>query len=141
MYRPHAHFHQRLSRRALIKGAAGVGLAGTLGATLGGLRPSSALAAAPGPGVPNPIPGGLDIGGTIFHVKLPGLLHPADDEPATITDFNGAMAFAVIDGMGTRTQVSTGETAHLPYELDMRFMKGVFVGTDGRVHRGTFGFV
>lgn len=124
-HRSRAHFHHPISRRALMKGTAGLGVAGALGVAFGGLRPLATLAAAPGSGVPNPISGGLDIGGTIFHVKLPGLVHSADDEPASITDFNGAIAFAVIDGMGARTQLSTGETAHLPFELDMRFERCV----------------
>lgn len=136
-----SHFHSPISRRDMMKGAAGLGVAGAAGALFGGWRTESALAAGPGPGVPNPIPGGLDIGGTLFHVKLPGLVHPADDEPATITDFNGAVAYTVIDGMGTRTNLATGETQQLPFEVDMRFMKGVFVGTDGRVHRGAFGLL
>ncbi len=135
------HIHRCFSRRDLMKAAAGLGGAGTIGTLFGGWRLSGALAVAPGPGVPNPIPGGLELGGMLFHVKFPGLAQPIDDDPATITDFNGVAAYAVISGMGNRTQLSTGETASLPFDVDMRFMKGVFVGIDGRVHTGAFGYL
>jgi len=36
----------------------------------------------------------------------------------------------------------TGEVRRLPFvDSDMRFMQGLFRGTDGKVHQGTFGFV
>ena len=45
-------------------------------------------------------------------------------------------------GMVTRRNRSTGETVQLPFlEADMRFMTGVYRGDDGRVRRGTFGFI
>ncbi len=139
--RPVPHIHRCFSRRDLMKAAAGLGAASTIGALFGGWRLPGALAAAPGRGVPKPIPGGLEVGGTLFHIKLPGFAQPPDDDPATITDFNGVAAYAVISGMGNRTQLSTGETASLPFDVDMRFMKGVFVGIDGRVHTGAFGYL
>ncbi len=124
----HPHFWERaLSRRSLL-GAMGV--AGIGAATSGLWLPGLAEAAAPGPGTPRPIPGTLD--GTPFHVFLPG----PGAEPSTITDFNGFGAIADIVGTG----VGTGGTG-LTFGADMRFMSGVFQGTDGRIHQGTFGFV
>lgn len=142
---PSIHRHlwrPALSRRQFMRGVAGVSAAATLAAVFGSdmLAPGKAFAVK-GSGEPNPIPSGLDIGGTLFHVRLPGLAHPANDEPSVITDFKGSIGYSVIDGMGTRTQISTGETQHLPFETDLRFMNGTFVGTDGRRHRGTFALV
>jgi len=65
------------------------------------------------------------------HVKLPG----AGAEPSTITDFNGFVAIADIEGSGT------GSGSGLTFAADMRFMTGTFQGTDNRIHRGTFGFI
>jgi hypothetical protein len=65
--------------------------------------------------------------GTPFHVMFPD-----SEEPSSITDFNGFVGATDIQGTGT---------SGLLFDLDMRFMKGVYVGMDGRVHRGTFGFV
>ena len=124
----HAHFWERaLTRRSLL-GAMGV--AGIGAATSALWLPGVVQADAPGPGTPLPITGTLD--GTPFHIFLPG----AGAEPATITDFNGFVAIADIVGTG----VGTGGS-NLTFDADMRFMTGIFRGTDGRVHRGTFGFV
>jgi len=124
----HAHFLERaLSRRQFLGAAAAVGGA----AAMSGLAlPSVAEAAAPGPGTPRPIPGTVAPGAP-FHIILPG----AGNEPSTITDFNGFGAIADITGVGT------GTGTDLTFGADMRFMTGIFRGTDGRVHKGTFGFV
>ena len=72
----------------------------------------------------------------------PGTIDPADAEPSSITDFNGFVGIAFISGTVTRTNVKTGEVRTLPFlQSDMRFMKGDFRGTDGKVHQGTFAFV
>jgi hypothetical protein len=124
----HAHFWERaLSRRQFLGAAVAVGGA----AAMSGLpMPSVAEAAAPGPGTPRPIPGTVAPGAP-FHVILPG----AGNEPSTITDFNGFSGIVDITGVGT------GTGTDLTFGADMRFMSGIFRGTDGRVHRGTFGFV
>jgi hypothetical protein len=65
-----------------------------------------------------------------------------DAEPITITDFKGSVGLAYLNGMVTRRRRSTGESVQLPFlGADMRFMKGVYRGADGRVRRGTFGFI
>jgi len=127
-YVGHAHFWDRaLSRRQFLGAAAAVGGA----AALSGLPMASvAEAAAPGPGTPRPIPGTVAPGAP-FHIILPG----AGNEPSTITDFNGFGAIVDVTGVGT------GTGTDLTFGADMRFMTGIFRGTDGRVHRGSFGFV
>jgi len=101
---------------------------------------------------PVPIPGGsLAIqeiaGGQLFHVYGPSPAGPAaldlpEAEPATITDFNGAVGLAYLNGMVTRRNTMTGETSTVPFaNTDMRFMKGIFRGSDGQIHDGAFAFV
>ncbi|HET8629015.1 MAG TPA: hypothetical protein VFL91_16455 [Thermomicrobiales bacterium] len=135
----HAHFWERaLSRRQLIRTAAGTTVA-VLGA---GLLPAVASAAHhDDDDAPNPIPGG-DPGieqafGKLFHVYFPYF----GQEVATITDFNGRLAAAEMQGAGTGTDTTSGTTTRYTFDADMRFMDGVYVAQDGHVHRGTFGFV
>jgi hypothetical protein len=40
--------------------------------------------------------------------------------------------------MGTHTDKTTGRVSRLPYRVDLRFMKGVYVGKDGKHHHGAF---
>ena len=69
-------------------------------------------------------------------------LDPIDAEPSTITNVNGFVGLAYINGMVTQTNTKTGATARYPFQnSDMRFMQGNFRGTDGRVHQGAFAFV
>jgi hypothetical protein len=124
----HAHFWERaLSRRQIIKTAAG-GTAAALGSGL--WLPGLAQAAGSTSTDPKPIPETL-FPGAPFHVLSPG-----SEEPATIYDFNGFVGATEIQGAGTGTG-----TDRLLFDVDMRFMQGVYVGMDGRVHQGTFGFV
>jgi hypothetical protein len=57
-------------------------------------------------------------------------------EPSTITDFNGFVGVAHVQGTGTDGQGHT-----LLWDADLRFMQGDYRGVDGRLHSGTFGFV
>ena len=94
---------------------------------------------------PLPIPGAVPDfhrdGGPDIHFQLPG---PADNtdtgrvggEPSTITDFNGFVGVAHVEGTGTDNKGHT-----LFWNTDLRFMDGVFQGTDGKIHQGTFAFV
>ena len=93
---------------------------------------------------PLPIPGGIFVpnpfGGPDVHHNVPG---PADStvaghggEPSQITDFNGFIGVARVQGTGTD---NNGDS--LLWDVDLRFMKGVYVGVDGAVHHGTFTFV
>jgi len=94
---------------------------------------------------PLPIPGGVltpnPKGGPDVHFHLPG---PADSptpnsvggDPSSIYDFNGFVGVAHVQGTGTD---GSGNTLY--WDVDLRFMKGVYVGVDGNTHNGTFAFV
>jgi hypothetical protein len=134
-YVGHTHFWERanLSRRHFLGTAAGA-----TGIVLGsGLwMPGQALASGGG-AAPKPIPGGLVIGGTLFHVfpVAPGV------EPSSITDFHGSIGAAQVQGTGTGTNTLTGHKQGLIFDSDMRFMQGVYIGVDGKKHQGTFCFI
>jgi hypothetical protein len=121
-----------LSRRGFIGRVAG-GAGAVVGASL--LRPGTALAAPQNP-APRPIPGGFTVEGVTFHVFGfgPGM------EPAVITDFQGSVGVAQVQGKGRATNPD-GTKETLLFDTDMRFMKGSYVAEDGKLRRGTFGFV
>ena len=136
-------FWQRaMSRRQFVRSAVGVA---SVGAAMGSGVWRSGLAVADSGGAPVPIHGGTPVLGGAFHVFGPtanGSFDPIDAEPSTITDFNGSVGLAYISGMVTRTNTKTGEVRTLPFvDTDMRFMKGVFRGTDGKNHKGAFAFL
>jgi hypothetical protein len=88
---------------------------------------------------PRPIPGGLSFAtgefvatGADLHFFLPGIGY----EMSTITDFNG-----VVGGSETRGSAQGTDGSKWDFDCDMRFMQGVYVGLDGRVHNGSFGFI
>jgi hypothetical protein len=127
---------KRFSRRQLLQRSA-VALGGIAG--LGLLDPSSVFGSATA--APRPIPGGLSLttfefvpSGADLHFFSPGI----GFEMSTITDFNG-----VIGGSQTRGTAhdNTEKSNQYSFDCDMRFMRGVYVGLDGRVHNGSFGFI
>jgi hypothetical protein len=92
---------------------------------------------------PKPIPGGFQPfgpGTEIFHVFPPNP-NNKKQEPLTITDFNGFFGLTEIGGMGTGTDTNTGAHTRLVFDVDVRFMKGLYIGVDGHHHRGTFCFI
>jgi len=137
-----------VSRRRFLRAAAG-----TLGALGTGLLwPRPAWAAGRDP---NPIPGGFanPVGGPFMHFNFPG---PADqpgpgtgpgpdghggNEPCIITDFDGFIGVAAVDGTGTGTNTNTGDTFALLFDADLRFMQGVYRSVDGRFLEAGFVFV
>src|SRR5262249_56789852 len=135
-----------LARREFMRVAAGgAGLA--LGSGL--WLPTLAQAASSSSVAPKPITGGFvgppGVPGELYHNFAPpvdpeigGLPWPKNDL-SPITDFNGAIGVARIVGTGTLTQGGV-TTKGAPYDADMRFVQGVYVGTDGKRHQGTFGF-
>ena len=126
------HHRHALTRRAFIGT-----MAGTAGAALGaGLVPSIALAAKPANSAPKPSTNAVTINGQTFHFTFFG---PGVDA-TSIADFNGFVGVADVRGNGTATNPD-GSTETLLFDTDMRFMSGVYVGVDGAVHKGTFGFV
>ena len=132
-----------MSRRQFARTAAG---AAVVGATLGSGLWGPGVAKADGSFQPIPIPGGqpgfVSPSGEQFHVFGFASILNDDAEPATITDFYVFVGVAIISGTVTRTNTATGEVLTLPFvNSDMRFMKGVFRGTDGRIHQGAFALV
>ena len=43
--------------------------------------------------------------------------------------------------MGMHTNKRTGAVRHLPYQVDLRFMKGSYIGTDGGQRQGAFALI
>lgn len=132
-----------MARRQFMRTTAGV-TALAFGAGLWSSVAASAETLQPGAVAPNPIPGGLMLGNLIGHPsdQIFHLYFPAfQNEVSTITDFKGYIAAAEIQGTGTGTNTDTGVTSRLTFDADMRFMQGVYVGVDGQLHHGTFGFV
>jgi hypothetical protein len=122
-YGGHTHFWDRaLSRRQVIVSAA-AGAAAVVGAELltpGMVEAEASLIA------PKPIPETL-MPGLPFHVLSPG-----SEEPSTITDFKGVVGATEIQGTGTDG---------LLFDVDMRFIQGTYIGVNGKIQSGTFGFV
>lgn len=113
-------------------------MAGGTGLVLGAGALMPMLAQAAGGDDPRPVPGGIQPfgpGTETFHLFLPG----PGNEPSLIGDFNGFIARGEIQGTGTGKD-ATGTTPLL-FDVDAGFMQGEYVGMDGRVHRGTFGFI
>ena len=90
------------------------------------------------PSEPLPIPGGFDENfnpvpkDPFIHVLPPAI----GFEMATITDFRGVLAAAEIQGTAHGSDGSS-----YTFDADMRLMQGLYVGKDGRLRQGSFGFV
>jgi len=128
------HDRHRLTRRAFLGSTAGA-TGAILGAGL--LQPAAALAGNPHTdSSPTPTTNPTTLFGVTFALTFfgPGL------DPSSITDFNGFVGVADVQGTGTATYPD-GSTETLLYDTDMRFMTGTYVGKDGKVYKGTFGFV
>ena len=123
------HARHALSRRAFmgsIVAAAGVGLV-----------PGVALAAKKTSSAPQPTVNSFTVPGFgTFHIGSfgPGL------DPSSINDFNGKVGVADVQGTGTAINPD-GSKETLLFDTDMRFMSGVYIGTDGAVHHGAFALV
>jgi hypothetical protein len=140
----HDHFWERaISRRNVLLGAsaaAGV-MAGARILPAGFGTPALAAAGAD----PRPIPGGiLVLDQQRFHVYPPGPSNPVDaaspiNEPSTITDFDGVVA--ITQTLGKGKGIERGVEAAMTFDSDMRFMAGRYVGMDGKMHEGAFGFI
>ena len=120
-----------MSRGVFLKRTAGLtGVALASGAWLPALaRAGSATTSA----APTPVPGNPALGG--LHINLPG----EGNEPSSIFDFNGFVGITEVGGTGTLT-MGDGSTQPAFFDVDNRFMRGEFVGADGRMHHGTFAF-
>lgn len=129
---PAHHLRHLLSRRRFMGSMAGVA-----GAAVGsGLFPATVLAGKPANSAPKPTATKQTINGVTFSLTFFG----DGMDPSSISDFNGFVGVADVQGTGTATNPD-GSTETLLFDTDMRFMSGVYVGVDGAVHKGTFGFV
>ena len=131
-HKGHKHFWQRaLSRRGFLGTAAGVAGGASL---VFAQRPSNGAA-------PRPIPGGIQPfgpGTEVFHLFPIG----PGSEPSTITDFNGFVGGAEIQGPWTVSGPSApGPIPPATYDADIRFMIGEYIGLEGRHQQGTFAFI
>jgi len=142
-YVGHRHFWQRaVGRRLFLQSSAGA-TALALGAGLGTALPASAAKGSLDS--PTPIPGGTLLGqligfpndDTIYHFYFPAF----GQEVSTVTDLDGLVAAAEIQGSGTGTDTSTGVMSTFYFDADMRFMQGSYIGVDGKLRQNTFGFI
>ena len=141
----HAHFWERaMSRRNMLLGtAAAAGL--MMGGRLLPPRFGTLVEAAGTAAEPRPIPGGfLVLDNRRYHVYTPGRVNPLDpaspmNEPSLITDFDGVVA--IMQTVGQGTGVEHGVEAPMSFDADLRFMAGRYVGRDGEIHQGAFGFI
>ena len=126
---------EAVSRRRFLGTTAATGVG--LGLGSGVLTPTLAAAHSGGSTVlPRPIPSGFVTPvGVFIHHHLPG----RGIEASQITDFKGTIGLAELAGTGTGT--INGKSTKLNFQLDNRFMRGTYVGVDGKRHRGTFGFI
>jgi len=130
-YKGHPHFWERvMTRRGFIGTSALLGGA----AMTAPLWPSVGWAATTVDA--KPIPQTI-FPGAPFHVQFLG----PHAEPSSITDFKGIIGGVDLLGTGTGTDTLTGHKTKLFTAIDNRFMKGVYVGVDGKEHNATFGFV
>ena len=100
-------------------------------------------------GDPLPIPGGFanPTGGAFVHAILPGPAdqqppypptspQPLTNDPSTITDLNGHIGVSHLQGTG---KDAGGKTLY--YDVDIRFMSGVYQDVNGSQQHGTFAFL
>jgi hypothetical protein len=85
-------------------------------------------------------PGPADATGTPDNPPGASRSNPGSD-PSLITDFDGVIGVAHVQGTGTGTNTDTGDTSPLLYDADLRFMQGTYQSVDGRFLQGRFVFV
>jgi hypothetical protein len=101
----------------------------------------------PIPHVNTPPPGGAHfyfpgpVSGAPFPTTDPSGAHPEGRDPSVIFNFKGFIGVADLDLTGTGTDLQTDVSAPYRFHTDMRFMHGVFVGTDQIARKGSFAFV
>ena len=132
-------------RRSFLRSMAGLGLSS--GLVVPGLVQAALNQDGGGGGdgsnaLPKPIPGGVrPLGILVHHFPLPPPGTPLANltEPSEITDFNGFIGDTRIRGAGVG--ISNGVRMPLAFQSDVGFMKGEYIGEDGRHHHGTFCFI
>jgi hypothetical protein len=71
----------------------------------------------------------------------PSGVHPEGRDPIHVFNFKGVIGQADLVLTGTGTDLDTGMTAPYKFHTDMRFLHGVYVGTDLVERRASFAFV
>jgi hypothetical protein len=71
----------------------------------------------------------------------PSGAHPEGRDPSVIFNFKGFIGQADLSLTGTGIDLDTGAKAPYNFHTDMRFMHGVFVGTDLVERKASFAFV
>jgi hypothetical protein len=139
---PHVRAPAQWTRRHFLQLAAGVTAVGAAAGTQV-MRAAGAGAAGPSIDLVEPIPTTVEFfPGVESHLLAPPFLFGPDSDPSTVFNFRGSSAIAFLDGEVERRNRRTGETRVLPFvATDMRFMQGIFRGTDGRVRDATFAFI
>jgi hypothetical protein len=152
---PASKFIGGLSRRSFFGRAATAGGAALVGSSIPGnvwahedeeRLPGLCNFPVPIPHVNIPPPGGAHfyfpgpVSGTAASTDPSGA-HPEGRDPSVIFNFKGFVGGADLNLSGTGIDLDTGETAPYQFHTDMRFMHGVFVGTDGVQRRASFAFV
>ena len=146
-----------VSRRKLIRGAAGVAAGAGFVAGSGLWTPARADDLDEGQGLcgqPLPIPftHPTPTGGPVHHY-FPGPItgvaaptdptgtHPEGRDPSLITNFRGVVAEVDLTFGGTALDTETGATAAYTFHTDTRFMVGDFLASDEQLHSGAFAFI
>jgi hypothetical protein len=122
-----------LTRETFLRRSAAIASGG---AALGLFKAGPAFGAAAG--APRPIPGGFaaDFSTVPINPFIHVLPPVVGFEMSTITDFDGVVAAAEIQGTASDTQ-----GGQYWFDCDMRVMKGRYVDLNGRKGDGVFGFV
>jgi hypothetical protein len=155
----------RLSRRSFFRHAATASGGVLLGSTLPNKASADEAASPCGvsglcdfplpiPHINTPPPGGAHIyfpgpvsgGPTPFDPCTgtdvdPSGTHPEGRDPSLIFNFDGIIGQADLCLSGIGTDLTTRASAPYKFHTDMRFMQGVFVGTDLVERKGSFVFV
>jgi hypothetical protein len=100
----------------------------------------------PIPHINVPPPGG---GHSYFPGPISGSAAPTDPsgaqpggrDPSVIFNFKGFVGQGDFNLSGTGTDLNTGQSAPYTFHADMRFMDGVFVGTDLTARKAAFAFI
>jgi hypothetical protein len=146
-----------VSRRKLIRGAAGVAAGAGFVAGSGLWTPARADDLDEGQGLcgrPLPIPYTHPTPtGCPIHHYFPGPItgvaaptdplgtHPEGRDPSLITNFRGVVGEVDLTFGGTAMDTKTGTTATYTFHTDTRFMVGDYVASDEQLHSGAFAFI
>ena len=151
---PASQLLARLSRRSFFGSAAAAGGAVLLGSSMPSKvwadddDDSSALCnlPVPIPHINTPPPGGghFYFPGSVHGTQAatdPSGAHPGGRDPSPIFNFKGFVGQADLILTGTGTDLTTGASAPYQFHTDMRFMHGMFVGTDLVPRKASFVFI